>query len=76
MADTAEQNLKSCGANMEKFQYNKTTNHHAISNQQEQSTTSTFITSLNNNEDIDQEQVEAIKIPLSNISAQGGRDGE
>ena len=75
MADIAEQNCGNCKANMKKFQHNKTANCQAIGNQQKQSTTFTFIASLDNNEDLDQEQVKAIKTLLSEISARGGMGG-
>ena len=74
-ADTAEQNFDNCKANMKKFQHNKIANHQAIGNQQKQSATSTFIASLDNNDDFDQEQVESIKTFLGNMSARGGRGG-
>ena len=60
---------------MKKFQHNKIANHQAIGHQQKRSTTSTFIASLDNNDDFNQEQVEAIKTFLGNMSAQGGRGG-
>ena len=74
-ADTAKQNYESCKANLKMFQHNKITNHQAIGNQQKQSTTSTFIASLDNNEEFDQEQVKAIKTFLSDISTRGGKGG-
>ena len=71
-ADTAKQNYESCKASLKKFQHNMIANRQAIGNQQTQSITSTFIASLDNNEEFDQEQVKAIKTFLSKISTQGG----
>ena len=75
-ADNADQNFENCKASMRKFQYNKTANHQVIGNQPEQSATSIFIASLDNNDDFDQEQVESIKTFLGNIYARGGRGGK
>ena len=69
-ANIAVQNFRNCEANKKKFQHN----HQTIGNQQKQSTFM-FITSLDNNEDLDQEQVKAIKTLLSDISARGGMGG-
>ena len=74
MADIAKQNCGNYKANMKKFRHNKTVNHQAIGNQQKQSTIFTFI-SLDNNENLNQEQVKAIKTLWSGISARGGMGG-
>ena len=70
-ANIAVQNFRNCEANKKKFQHN----HQTIGNQQKQSTTFMFIASLDNKEDLDQEQVKAIKVLLSDILAQGGMGG-
>ena len=74
-ADNVDQNFENCKASMRKSQYNKTANHQVIGNQYEQSATSIFIASLDNNDDSDQEQVESIKTFLGNIYARGGCGG-
>ena len=50
-AQDADQNFDKCKAHIKKFQHNKTANQQAIGNQQKQSITSTFIASLDDNED-------------------------
>ena len=74
-ANNADQNFENCKASMRKFQYNKTASHQVIGNQPEQSATSIFSASLDNNDDLNQEQVESIKTSLGNTAARGGRGG-
>ena len=58
---------------MRKSQFNKTANHQVIGNRHDQTATSIFTASRDNNDDFVQEQVEPIKTLLGNKHARGGR---
>ena len=74
-ATNANQNFESCKASMRRFQHNKTVSHQVTDNQSEQFATSTINVNLENNDDLDQEQKESIKVSSGNTAARGGRGG-
>ena len=77
-AANAEENFSKCKAALVKFQHTKSANHqniHQTSNHSKVSATSTFITSIENGDEYDQEQVDSIKTFLSTRGRRGGRGG-
>ena len=72
-ANNANQSFESCKASMRRLQHNKKASHQVTGNRSEQSTTSTVNVNPENNDDLDQEQKEPIRVSSGNTAARGRR---